>query len=175
MGNERVDLASLDVVSPDALRSLPLDVGILRNDWRVTRILAQFFEQHTSWRAFPFETYEHAKNVLDGQPLHIFATHWHIGGDHRFNNEVTQLVERLKKKRGTPGVGRGPLLVATCHSLAPRQNPPDSELLSLLETTYDLYLEVPVGILNWVPKIISRLYVMLPVHAQRAPTDAPLL
>lgn len=166
MESERIDFESLEVFSADVLRSLPLNVGILQDDKDESSIMALFLSHTVSaWRPFPFETFEHAIEKLEREPFHVFVTHWHIGRDHGVDNRVTRLVQRLRKDRGTPGVGRGPLLVATYNFI-------HSDLFDKgpLGNTYDLCLPKPSSELTL--EIVSRLFEMLPRRIRRGDHEA---
>jgi hypothetical protein len=166
---DEIDLRSLAVDSPDALKSLELTVGILQDRPLLTQMLAEFLERVTSWRVFRFETLAHARKILEREHLHIFIVHWHIGEDHSENNEVTQFVKQLKNARGQPGIGRGPFLVATVTEAPNEEAVPSTPFL---ETTYDFYFCLLLFVREILPALLSQLFLVLPSNVLRSDRTA---
>ena len=138
----------------DLLRR-PLMVGILQNQPSITSVIAHVLQRSTNWKIFSFDSFEHAREVLSEQPMHVFLTHWHIGDDHGDDSMIMCLVRRLKEIRGGPGVGAGPLLAATI-------NQDDRFLVDKehLADLYDLWFLIPFSPSHEIigPAISARLF-----------------
>lgn len=152
----RVDLRTLRVSFPEALTQLPLDIAILNGRWGYTSEQADAIRKGRRWNPLPFASLSHAAEILNQRLTHIFVTHWHIGADHRFESDITQLVRDLKKARGLPGIGSGPLLVATYHT------PLDKDLSDFLEKTYDCHMTLLQAFTDPVQWLAEQLWARLP-------------
>lgn len=139
MSTDRVDLRKISVSSPEDMKAVALNVALLQNDWQRVFMWAEILEHETSWHVIPFENLKHAIAVLDKSLPHVFVTHWHIGWDHNHDNPVTQLVVSLKRRRGHPGIGAGPLIIGTYRRDSNYYN--EESFLPFIARTYDYHME----------------------------------
>jgi WD40 repeat protein len=161
MNNDTIDLLNLRVSSFNELKDIRLEVALLQNNPDNVYSLARLIETSTLWNVRPFSKYEHAIDVLATWTPHIFITHWHLGWDHRANNQITNLVNRFRETRGAPGVGRGPFLVGTYRSDADYFH--HENFLDFLNQTYDYHIESLVFDFDrFLTSIIQHLWQMLP-------------
>lgn len=161
MSTDRIDLRTLAARSPEDLRWMTLEIVLLQSHGPRAFMWADKLQHETSWKLFPLASLEHAVPFFKKTLPHVFVVHWHMGSDHDYNSAVTRLVRRIKRRRGKPGIGTGPLIIGTYHSDSCDDFP---SLIPFLKRTYDCLLEHREA-KDLAPKVIEALWSYLPSRA----------
>lgn len=162
MSPDRIDLLTLLAQSPEDLRWMPLEIALLYNVRNITFAWAERLSQETDWKLFPLASLEHAIPFFKKTVPHVLVIHWHTGWDHNYNSPVTRLVRGIKRRRGKPGIGRGPLIVGTYHQESCEEIP---SLMPFLKRTYDCLLEFGEST-HLAAKLIDALWNYLQIRAR---------